>query len=356
MLNRRKLPVNLTVLTLAAVLWQAQANAQAGEKKEEDLNQRGQRGVGNRGLKRTAGVRKRRHPGVRRLSRLRERARMYEPLIAEAARKHGVDPRVLWTIAFLETRFRPELVSPKNARGMMQFIPATAKRFRLTNPHDAAQSIDAAARYVNEIVGQFGGRLDLVLASYNAGENAVDCYLKGRTQRTSAGKLINPRGLKTSGVPPYRETVQYVKRGMLVFSRVSEAGVFTPEIIARTRRLQAPAMTIGLSDQKVIDGELRELSGVSPALLYSGTREIAVGEREPNKLAVLDRARSEEGNGAGIETVFFDVHSGVRYLVSNGKIVKPVENSEGADRGLNSTEGEVVRHVVTKSFYAAGGE
>ena len=82
---------------------------------------------------------------------------MYEPFIAAAARKHGVDPRVLWTIAYLETRFRPELVSPARARGLMQFMPGTARRFNLTNPHDGPAAIDAAARYVKEMVGEFGG-------------------------------------------------------------------------------------------------------------------------------------------------------------------------------------------------------
>ena len=105
---------------------------------------------------------------------MRERARLFEPYIAAAARKHGVDPRVLWTIAYLESRFRPEAVSPASARGLMQFMPGTARRFKLTNPHDSIASIDAAARYVKELTDQFGPRLDLVLAGYNAGESAVE--------------------------------------------------------------------------------------------------------------------------------------------------------------------------------------
>ncbi len=206
---KRHLPLNLTVLALAAVLWQAEANAQTSQTK---VARPRSRGVSDRSPKRRAGVSKRRHLRIRQFSRMRERARIYEPFIAAAARKHGVDPRVLWTIAYLETRFRPELVSPARARGLMQFMPGTARRFNLTNPHDGPAAIDAAARYVKELVGEFGGRLDLVLASYNAGEGAVDCYRTGRTIRTSAGKVINPRGIKTSGVPPYAETVSYVKR------------------------------------------------------------------------------------------------------------------------------------------------
>ncbi|MGH9960567.1 MAG: lytic transglycosylase domain-containing protein, partial [Pyrinomonadaceae bacterium] len=181
---KRHLPLNLTVLALAAVLWQAEANAQTIQTKEVRPRSKG---VTDRSPKRRDGVSKRRHLRIRQFSRMRERARMYEPFIAAAARKHGVDPRVLWTIAYLETRFRPELVSPARARGLMQFMPGTARRFNLTNPHDGPAAIDAAARYVKELVGEFGGRLDLVLASYNAGEGAVDCYRTGRTIRTSAG-------------------------------------------------------------------------------------------------------------------------------------------------------------------------
>jgi len=286
---------------------------------------------------------------------------MYEPFIAAAARKHGVDPRVLWTIAYLETRFRPELVSPSRARGLMQFMPGTARRFNLTNPHDGPAAIDAAARYVKELVGEFGGRLDLVLASYNAGEGAVDCYRTGRTIRTSAGKVINPRGIKTSGVPPYAETISYVKRGLLVFSRVTSAGVFNPELIAATRALQSPPMTIAVSDQRIIDSELRELGGLPATMLFSGVKQIGIGQvggqTGGNQVAIARRAGENGGDSAAFETVFFDVHSGARYLVSKGEIVKPLDVVEASGASENAGEGEVVRHVVAKSFYlGAGGE
>jgi Transglycosylase SLT domain len=286
---------------------------------------------------------------------------MYEPFIAAAARKHGVDPRVLWTIAYLETRFRPELVSPARARGLMQFMPGTARRFNLTNPHDGPAAIDAAARYVKELVGEFGGRLDLVLASYNAGEGAVDCYRTGRTIRTSAGKVINPRGIKTSGVPPYAETVSYVKRGLLVFSRVTSAGVFNPELIAGTRALQSPPMAIAVSDQRIIDSELRELGGLPVTILFSGVKQIGIGQgggqTGRNEVAIARRASANGGDSAAFETVFFDVHSGARYLVSKGEIVKPFDVVEASGASENAGEVEVVRHVLAKSFHlGAGGE
>ena len=117
------------------------------------------------------------------------RAARYHPAIRAAAARYGLDPHLLWTIGYLETRFEPRCVSPKGARGMMQFIPATGRRYGLftrRDLHDPLRSIDAAARYVRDLNAMFDGRIDLVLAGYNAGENAV----------------INS-GFK---VPPYRET------------------------------------------------------------------------------------------------------------------------------------------------------
>ena len=134
---KKHLPLNLALFMAAAMLWQAEAQAQSAQTKEAERTI-------DRGRKRRGGVSKRKHRRFRANTLMRQRARLYEPYIVAAARKYGVDPRVLWTLAYLETRFRPELVSPKNARGLMQFMPGTAARFNLRNPHDAAAAIDAA--------------------------------------------------------------------------------------------------------------------------------------------------------------------------------------------------------------------
>jgi hypothetical protein len=337
---RKNLPVNLTILALAALLWQMEVQA-----RDNQVEARTKGGVGKRRTKRDLGVRK---PGRWRVmrSRMRQRARIYEPYITAAARKHGVDPRVLWTIAFLETRFRPELVSPMKARGLMQFMPDTARRFNLSNPHDSAAAIDAAARYVKQLAAQFDGRLDLMLAGYNAGEGAVDSYRTGRSLRTSSGKVINPRRIKTNGVPPYRETISYVKRGLLVFNRVTSAGVFSPEVVATSRSLQVPSLAVSLADQLLIDRELRELGGTPTTALYSGLKQVAIGERLGNQMATAKSAN--ESASREFETVFFDVHSGVRYLVRKGEIVKPLESVERVEAAGNGGESG---HHVSKSYY-----
>ena len=228
----------------------------------------------------------------------------------------------------------------------MQFIPSTAKRFNLSNPYDALQSIDAAARYVSELTKQFNGRLDLVLASYNSGETAVDCFLNGRTVRTRSGRVINPRGIKTGGVPPYSETQRYVRRGVLVFSRVTSAAVFSPELIAVTRMLQSPAMTISMEEQAAVDRELADLGGTPATVLFSTSAAVNT---------TLVQAANAQSAVSSFDTVFFDVHSGARYLVKSGQIVKPLERISD-DSGETSSESDVGQREISKSVYLGSRE
>ena len=146
---------------------------------------------------------------------LNQRAKVFEPTFERIALEEQVDPNLLWTIAYLETRFRPWLRSPAGAEGLMQFIPATAARYNLFNPYQPESAIRAAARYVRFLSNRFGGRIDSILAGYNAGEGAVDAFLWGKPVR-SGKKIINQGGIKTvGGVPPYRETTAYVARGLI---------------------------------------------------------------------------------------------------------------------------------------------
>ncbi len=152
------------------------------------------------------------------------RARLFEPTIEKAARNEGVDPLILWTIAYNETRFRPWLTSPKNAQGLMQFMPATAARFGLANPYEPTSSLRAAAKYVKYLGRLFDGKLESVLAAYNAGEGTVSAYLHGRELRVN-GKVINAsRRRMANGVPPYRETLGYVAQGVEVYRWLQRQG------------------------------------------------------------------------------------------------------------------------------------
>lgn len=167
------------------------------------------------------------------------RARFYEPLIVAASIEHRVDPRLLWTVAWLESRFQPHVISSAGARGMMQFMPATARRYGLRDPFDPAQAVDAAARYLRDLQEMFGSRLDLILAGYNAGEGAVKAFRAGSKLTLSDGGVINPAGIK-SAIPPYRETVKYVTNGTQVFGMLVRARRFSEQRLARLRNIESP--------------------------------------------------------------------------------------------------------------------
>ena len=152
------------------------------------------------------------------------RAKLFEATIERVAASEGVDPLILWTIAYNETRFRPWQTSPKNAQGLMQFMPGTAARFGLVNPYEPASSLIAAARYVKYLGHLFDWKLESILAAYNAGEGTVSAYLQGREIRLN-GKVINASRLKTgNGVPPYKETIGYVSQGVRVYRWLQEQG------------------------------------------------------------------------------------------------------------------------------------
>jgi len=142
---------------------------------------------------------------------LRERAIRLEPFIVAAANRYGVDARILSAICFIESRYRINVVSPKGARGPMQFMPDTAARYGLRDPHNPEQAIDAAARYFRDLLRKFDGRVDLALAAYNAGEGAVTSFMTGKPLVLRDGRIVNARGVVTGGIPPYAETQRYVR-------------------------------------------------------------------------------------------------------------------------------------------------
>jgi len=156
--------------------------------------------------------------------KLRARARSIEPFIVAAATRYGVDAHLLWTIAYLESRFQPKAISYKDGRpcafGLMQFVPATARQYGLRNPYNPREAIDAAARYIRDLLKRFDGRGDLVLAAYNAGEGTVEAYREGRKLVLPNGKVINPNAIRTGGIPPYAETQAYVARGTFVYQNI----------------------------------------------------------------------------------------------------------------------------------------
>ena len=117
----------------------------------------------------------------------------YGQLIYEAARRHQVNPQLVAALIRQESAGNVRAVSHKGARGLMQLMPATAIRFgvRKEKLFDPAENVEAGVKYLSWLVDQFPNDLAKVLAAYNAGENAV---------------------LRYQGIPPYRETRNYVRR------------------------------------------------------------------------------------------------------------------------------------------------
>jgi hypothetical protein len=186
------------------------------------------------------------------------RARQFEPIIVDAARKYGVNPHLLWVIAYLETRFDPNQQSRAGARGLMQFMPATASRYGLADPYDPIAAIEAAARYARDLAIRFDKRADLVLAAYNAGEEAVEAFLTGRTIKAGA-KIINPKGIVTGGIPPYRETQRYVAQGLQLLERLSTTSFLTVSKPAPID--EAPAVTRAIIRKSIrVNSESRSMN------------------------------------------------------------------------------------------------
>jgi len=117
---------------------------------------------------------------------------LIDQLIRTNGNRFGVDPYLVFLVIEQESHFHPRALSPKGARGLMQLMPGTARRFGVTRPFDPTENIRGGTQYLRELMRMFNGQVDLALASYNAGEGRVISY-----------------GNK---VPPFQETRNYVKR------------------------------------------------------------------------------------------------------------------------------------------------
>jgi soluble lytic murein transglycosylase-like protein len=128
-------------------------------------------------------------PGAAQLS---YRALPYRDEVEQAAREFGLDASLLHAVIGVESGYSAAAVSARGAIGLMQLMPPTARRFGVADAYDPLQNIRGGARYLRYLLDLFGGDVELALAAYNAGENAV--LRHGRR------------------VPPFRETIEYVRK------------------------------------------------------------------------------------------------------------------------------------------------
>ena len=136
-------------------------------------------------------------PAIRRSIRVADRPAAFpvapfEDFILAAAREHRIDPALISAVIRVESNYAARAISRKGARGLMQLMPATAHRLGVRRSFDPRENIRGGTAYLAELASRFGETsVELILAAYNAGEHAVDEY---------------------RGVPPYRETRDYVRR------------------------------------------------------------------------------------------------------------------------------------------------
>ncbi len=132
---------------------------------------------------------------------LKKNKKKYSPLIQAIASKHQLDPKLLHAIIRAESAYDPNAISSVGAVGLMQLMPATARRYGVTNRRNPKQNITGGTLYLKDLLKMFGSNMKLVAAAYNAGENAVKKY--------------------RNSIPPYPETRQYVKKVMAYYKRAS---------------------------------------------------------------------------------------------------------------------------------------
>lgn len=151
-------------------------------------------------------------------------SKVRNPSLSEAVRRetarYSIDPLLIYALIEQESGGKVGAVSPKGARGPMQLMPATAARFGVRNPHDIPQAVRGGVEYFVWLLDKFDGNVLLALAGYNAGEGAVEAYRAGRAIILPNGRVINPRRLRTGGIPPYPETQAYVKAIALRYIRM----------------------------------------------------------------------------------------------------------------------------------------
>ena len=128
---------------------------------------------------------------------MKKNRQRFTPTIADIARRHGMPAGLLHAVVATESAYDPEAVSRAGAVGLMQLMPDTAKRYGVSNRRDPVKNLNGGTRYLKDLLVRFDNNIELALAGYNAGENAVEKY-----------------GNK---VPPFEETQTYVRKVLSLY-------------------------------------------------------------------------------------------------------------------------------------------
>jgi hypothetical protein len=166
---------------------------------------------------------------------------LHDSYIVESSRRYNLDPLLIYSQMHQESSFKIHATSHKGASGLMQLMPATARRFGVTSIYDPRQNIDAGVKYMRWLLDTFNGDVVLALAGYNAGEGAVMKY--------------------GWNVPPYRETQEYVRRITARYNAISDG------------RYVQTARSIGGRAANMVQKDTRPLTVYEPAILAVKTSD-----------------------------------------------------------------------------------
>jgi hypothetical protein len=173
----------------------------------------------------------------------------FDALIEAEARAEGVDASLVKSVMLVESNFNPKAVSRKGARGLMQLMPGTAKRFGVTDRFDVEQCVRGGVKYLASLLAAFKGDVALALAGYNAGETAV---------------------ARHSGIPPFPETQEYVRRVL-----VAHRGTSVPAVRGAFRGVPTGSVRRASRAAPVM------VSHVDGTAVFSNTGDVASARSAP---------------------------------------------------------------------------
>jgi len=150
---------------------------------------------------------------------INRKAKQFDRSIISYSRQYHIDSNLVKSIITVESCFKTKAKSHAGAQGLMQLIPATARRFGVTKSYNPQQNIRGGVKYLKFLKSRYKGDLKKILAAYNAGEGAVDKY---------------------KGIPPYKETKHYVKNVMKIYARLNPKAGRVSAVYTVTKKGQKP--------------------------------------------------------------------------------------------------------------------
>ncbi len=200
----------------------------------------------------------------------------FDHIIKQAAQQHGVSEGLIKAVMHTESGFNVNAHSPVGAQGLMQLMPATARRFNVSNAYDPQQNIFAGAKYLSWLLKRFNGNTQMALAAYNAGEGNVDKY---------------------GGIPPFRETQDYVRRVTSRYQNLYSSGVslssFSNSNIS-TETVNQPELTQTTTTQQVSAKPVKYSSARQIVTLSDGTyTDAPTGTYVTNNATAIGHIRIE---------------------------------------------------------------